>query len=425
MTVRKRQSVASALGHNVGHKKKPQRLTASRLATLGPGEHTDPGCQGLQLRVRERADGAARTWLFRYTWRGEWVRLTIGHHPGTSLVEAREIAHSLRKKISEGIDPRRARPQRNPKASPLPASGVTDKHSIEFLVSEFAERYLRTKRKRPEYAERILQKDVLPHWKGRDARTIEPPEVIELLDKIVDRGSSVMANRVASILTQLFKFGIHRQIVKTSPVQLLLRPGGKEKPRERTLTDDELRTYLNDPKAATRFQRLAHIITILLLTGQRRGELALARWSHVDFQACTWTIPDENSKTGKGHVVPLAGWAVAEFESLKRMAKGSSYVLPAENGEGPADPKLITRGVARCQSRMKELGIQSFTVHDLRRTVRTGLARLKIQPHVAERVLNHVQEIIPGTYDMHNYLDEKREALEKWEQHLRSLLVAH
>jgi integrase len=407
--------------------KTSRKLVASQLASLKPGDHTDPSTQGLQLRVRGKAGGTSRTWLFRYRWRGEWVRLTVGHYPGMDLADARQIAHALRRKIDEGIDPRRARPKRNPSTAPLPLSSTvatSDRHSIEFLASEFMERYVRPNRKRPEYAERILKADILPHWKGRDARTIEAYEVIELLDRIVDRGSLVMANRVAAILTQLFKFGIHRRIISASPVQLLYRPGGKEKPKERALSDDELRALLAEPKAATRYQRLAHALLALLLTGQRRGELALARWSDVDLKAKTWTIPAENSKTGRGHVVPLSDWACDEFAALKTLAKRSPFVLPANGGSRPIDPKQLTRGVARCQTRMQELGVSVFTLHDLRRTVRTGLARLKIAPHIAERVMNHAQEKIPGTYDVHDYMDEKREALDKWTAHLHALLRA-
>lgn len=401
-----------------------KRFTTASLGALAPGDHTDPSTQGLQLRVRDKARGASRTWRFRYTWRGEWVRLTIGHYPSMGLAEARETAHSLRKTLNEGIDPRRARPKRNPKASPLPLSSATSgdhKHTIEFLVSEFTERHLRATRKRPEYAERILQKDVIPEWAGRDARTIEPHEVIELLDRIVDRGSCVMANRVAAILTQLFKFGIHRRIVKASPVQLLYRPGGKEKPRERTLSDNELTTFLTNIDDACRSQRMARVLKILLLTGQRRGEIALARWSDIDLTAHTWTIPPEHSKNGRGHVVPLSDWAAAEFEALKRLARKSRFVFPNEDGTQAADPKLITRSVARCQAAFEKKGVKLFTPHDLRRTCRTGLARLKIEPHIAERVLNHAQEKMAGTYDMHDYLGEKREALEKWTEHLKQL----
>jgi integrase len=230
-----------------------------------------------------------------------------------------------------------------------------------------------------------------------------------------------MANRTAALLGQLFKFAIHRRIVSTTPVQLLYRPGGKEKPRERALSDIELRAFLANPTACTRYERLAHTILILLLTGQRRGELALARWSEIDYESRTWRIPDENSKSGRGHVVPLTDWAVREFEALQRSANRSRWVLPANGGEDHLDPKQLTRSVAKCQDRFQKQGIQPFTLHDLRRTCRTGLARLKIEPQIAERVLNHVQERVPGTYDRHDYLDEKRDALKKWAAYLEKL----
>jgi integrase len=395
------------------------------LATLPPGDHTDPASLGLQFRVRAKATGASRTWLLRYTWRGEWVRLTIGHYPAMSLVEARDRAQGLRKAIDDGIDPRRARPRRRQVPAALPLSSTPassdSKHSVEFLASEFLTRYVRPTRKRPEYAEAILDRDVLPTWRGRDARTIEPGEVIELLDGIVDRGSPVAANRTAALLGQMFKFGIHRRIVTSTPVQLLYRPGGTEKPRERALTDDELKAFLKNPKDATRFERLAHAMVVLLLTGQRRGELALARWSEIDFDAKTWRIPDENAKGGRGHIVPLSDWAIEEFQALQRLAKRSPFVLPANVGDKPIDPKQLTRSVAKCQKRFCDRGLAHFTLHDLRRTCRTGLSRLKVETHIAERVLNHAQEGIAGVYDVWEYMDEKREALDKWSAYLKGL----
>jgi integrase len=402
-----------------------KRLTASAVDALPPGRYTDPATTGLQLQVRATRSGSSRAWLFRYRWRGEWVRLTIGHRPSMSLAAARASAVANAGFLDKGIDPRRAQPKRRAKAAPLPlpsaVAGVDSGHSVDFLITEFTERYLKPSRKRPEYAEAILQRDVLKEWQGRDARTIKPREVIELLDRIVGRGSRVMANRTAAVLSQMFRFGIHRAIVDDSPVKLLMRPGGKEKPRERTLSDDELKVFLSDPVGATRFKRLAHVMQILLLTGQRRGELALARWSHIDFESKTWTIPDENSKTGRGHIVPLSNWAADEFERLKKSAGRSPWVLPALDKSAPLDPKQLTRSVAKCLKRFEERGIGAFTLHDLRRTCRTGLAKLKVEPHIAERVLGHAQEKIIATYDVHAYLDEKRAALEKWALRLREI----
>jgi integrase len=408
-----------------------KRFTATRLATLAAGRYKDPAQEGLYLLVRDRASGIpSRTWVHRIKHQGRDTYVPVGHFPETPLAEARTKVQEQREQVSKGIDPLTAAPRRRrPKALPSSTEAPpTDKHSIEFLAHEFMSGHIAEQHKHPAYTKRILDRDVLTRWRGRNARTIKPREVIELLDTIVARGSKIMANRTASTLDQMFTYGIHRDIVEESPVRLLYRPGGKEASRERCLTDDELKALLANPKDATRFERLAHVIVILLLTGQRRGELALAHWSDVDFDEKTWRIPDEHSKNGRGHTVPLSDWAIREFEALQRLAKHNRYVLPNETGDGPTDGKLWTRGVARCQPRMKKLGIEKFTLHDLRRTCRTGLSRLKkedgspaVAPHIAERVLNHVQEKIPGTYDTHDYMDEKRDALEKWANHIAGL----
>ena len=410
-----------------GHRQRtqPHRLVASRVAVLPPGTYTDPGQTGLQLRVRAKTGGFSRTWLLRFKFKGEETRILIGHFPQTTLDSARGEARRLRELAAQGIDPRRARARRRERPAPLGVSAdiaYSDKHTVDYLVCEFVERYLRPHRKRPEWAEAILKRDVLPAWRGRDARSINPGEVVEMLDGIVARGSPVAANRAASLVSQLFRFGIHRRIVTTSPVQLLYRPGGKEKPRERVLSDEELAAFLRAPLTCTRYERLAHVITTLLLTGQRRGELAAARWAEIDLQARTWTIPDENAKGGRGHVVPLSDWAVQEFAALKREAEGSPSVLPAAPGaDRPINAKQLSRSLAKCLGRFKARGIGAFTLHDLRRTCRTGLSRLKVEPHIAERVLNHVQPGVVGVYDRFAYIDEKREALKKWAAHLEGL----
>ena len=280
---------------------------------------------------------------------------------------------------------------------------------------------MRPHRKRPEYAENILNRDVLPHWGHRDARTIEPREVIALLDGIVDRGSPVQANRVYGIVSQMFRYGIHRQIVADTPVKLLYRPGGREKPRQRTLSDEELRIIVQDPQQAFRLERTGYIAMALLLTGQRRGDLASAQWKDVDFAKRLWRIPAENAKNNREHLVPLSDFAIEQFKGLKRLANRSPFVVPGADGSAPIDPKLMTRSIARCLARLKRRGVEPFTLHDLRRTCRTGLARLGIRPDIAERVLNHSVGRLIRVYDTYTYLDERREALDKWAHELRSL----
>jgi integrase len=397
-----------------------RRFVANTLSNLPEGDHTDPGMSGLQLRVR----GKARTWKYRTRFKGKWLRVTIGQLATMSLADARDEVRKLAGYVDQGIDPRTARPKSRRSLPAVPSTvAVAVKagpHSIETLCSEFLERFIEPRRKRPESVRYMLDHDILPVWRGRDARTIRPREVIELLDGIVERGAPVQANRVASILGQLFKFGIHRTIVEASPVQLLYKPGGIEKPRSRVLSEVELVTFLRDPQACTRFEKMSHVILVLLLTGQRRGELTRARWTDVNLEAKTWTIPEENSKTGRPHVVPLSDWAVEKFRALHRERGRSPFVLTGADGNSH-EPKLLTRALARCQKRFQARGVAPFTLHDLRRTCRTGLAKLKVQPHIAERVLNHVQDGIAAVYDVHSYIEEKRDALDKWSSYLRAL----
>jgi integrase len=402
----------------------PKTFTATRIATLPAGRYKDPGQKSLYLLVRERIDDKpSRTWLHRIKAKGGDTFLQIGHFPETSLEIARDTIRQQREQLSKGIDPKRAAPRRRAVRTPQPLScaAVGAEHSIETLAHEFIERHIKANHRRPEYSEAILAKHVLPEWAGRDARTIRPREVIELLDKVVASGRRVMANKVAALLGQLFKFGIHRAIIETTPVQLLMRPGGKEKPRSRALTDEELKAYLADPLACTRQARLSHVITVLLATAARRGELTLTRWRDIDFKARTWRIPAENAKTGVECIVPLSDMAIAELRKLANAAGKSPWVLPGKDASQHVEPRLLTRGVAKCLARFKSQGIKPFVLHDLRRTARTGLAKLKVAPHIAERCLNHAQEKIPGTYDVHDYMSEKREALEKWADHLSGL----
>lgn len=382
-----------------------------------PRDIYDPAFMGLQLRITPQAT----TWYYRYRWQGKRVRATLGSYPAMPLAEARAAALVASEHRKNGIDPRAA--GLNAAAAgdaPSPIDPAAPVHSIEALARDFLKR---SKRKRVDEIRRFVIKDIVLPWTGRDARTITRPEVIALLDRIVDRGAPVMANRVKDVLGQMFEHGMDRGIVDTNPVGRRYRPGDREKPRSRALTDAEIRTLILNLKPVFRSKQVQHALPLLLLTMQRRGELMAARWSDIDWSKKTWRIPDENAKTGKGHVVPLSEWALAEFAELKQLAGASPFVFPRAKGAPThSRPALVTLCLWRCQNRLRALGVGQFTVHDLRRTGRTGLAKLKVKRHTAERVLNHVQETIEGTYDVHDYAKEKRAALEKWSAYLRKLV---
>jgi integrase len=400
------------------------RLTSAAVEKRGAGTLTDPAVAGQMLRVRKTSTrGIVREFRFRYKFKGRTGVITLGHFPGLSLADARARAQQFRDLLREGINPRSAvnRPRSRTGAVDGPAAG--NSHNVAALIKDFTERHLRKRRKRPEYAERILQRE-LAGWSHRDARTIKPREVIDLLDAIVERPAPVMANRVAGLLSQMFRYGIHRQIVETSPVQLLFRPGGTERPRQRALDDQELAALLaNVDEVTKRAKRTGIAIRLILLTAVRRSELTGARWSELDLEAeaPVWEIPAGRTKTDVAFAVPLTRPAVEQFRRLKRLAGRSPWVFPAETGDGAVDPRLLTRSIARHLETFAGHKVGAFTLHDLRRTVRTGLAKLGIRPDIAERCLNHAQPGIIATYDVHHYQEEKRDALTRWADHLQEL----
>jgi Arm DNA-binding domain/Phage integrase central domain len=274
---------------------------------------------GLVLRV---ATSGSKVWLFRFKWEGVGTRVALGKFPAVGLAEARQLAVKNREWLDKGIDPRRAvdrlgggkREIRRPAPTNVNRSSEPDPHDfakrlattpkdsvpipdpddnsrVLFVAYEYIEKWFRAQGKNSKEACRMLRVDVLPKWYWRDARTITSREVIELLDTLVKRGAPVMANNLAQLPGHMFRFAIHRAIVANSPVQLLYRPGGKPRRRKRVLSEDELRSFVTHLPTICRTGKRAHVLMLLLLTMQRRGELALAQWDEFDFARKRWTIP--------------------------------------------------------------------------------------------------------------------------------------
>lgn len=157
---------------------------------------------------------------------------------------------------------------------------------------------------------------------------------------------------------------------------------------------------------------------LLLLTGQRRGEVTEMRWDQIDAQKRTWTIPAEMTKNSREHVLPLSDAALAVLKSVPRLSE--ARVFPARNN----DTNAIS-GFTRAKDRFDRLsGVTDWTIHDLRRTVATGLAQLGVAPHIIERVLNHVSGTfagVAGVYNRFQYQDEMRAALHLWAKHVEAI----
>ena len=206
---------------------------------------------------------------------------------------------------------------------------------------------------------------------------------------------------------------VDRGTIEASPVANLKAPT-KEVARDRVLTDDELSACWNS--AVSEGYPFAHFVQILILTGQRRGEVAKMRWSELDLEKGLWTLPGKRAKNAMTHIVPLAPMAIDILKSTPRFLN-SEFVFTTT---GTTPISGFGRLKARIDASMPP-DIEDWRFHDLRRTMATNMAMLRIQPHVIEAVLNHKNGVVSGVaavYNRHAYIDEKREALTAWADHV-------
>ena len=382
-------------------------------------EKSETNGHGLRIRVGRTG---TRTFVYVYRRYGKLHRLTIGEYPGTTLEMAHKLHSAARCAVRDGLDPKDLLPHYSNR------TGV-DGHTVAELADEWLDRYVRDHRKNWIEVERVLGKDVLPPWGDRKAATISRREVVELLDGIVDRGAPIQANRTYQMVQQMFEFGVRRAILETSPCVALDKPGGREPSRDRTLTDDEVKTFWVTLDQCEMTAALRTALRLLLVTAQRRGELANARWDAIDLDAKSWQIPAEDAKNGRAHTVPLSDLAISLLKELDSLVTAkaqnkdkekSEFILPSPTVKGfPIRAEAITRALTRNRPKFK---ISSFGVHDLRRTAASHMTALGVpRLHVA-KVLNHAESGVTAIYDRHDYAQEKREALQLWADHLQAIV---
>jgi integrase len=314
-----------------------------------------------------------------------------------TLAEARARARKLVDQAKEGIDPATAGAERR----------AQQRNTVAAVAEEYAERHLRRNLRSGRATERRLQREIVGAWGGRPIRSITRADVVRLVDGIADRGAGVMANRTLQIAGRFFTWAVKRSILEVSPATGVDLPH-RERPRERVLAEAEIRAVWRAFETmGWPFGRLGQL---LLLTAARRAEAAGMRWAEIDPVSTIWTIPAGRVKSGREHSLPLAPLALAILKACPRV-EGSPLVFPSSRADAGA-----VSGFSGALARIHELsGTSGWTWHDLRRTARSGMARLGILPHVAERVLNHaVGSQIERIYDLHRYLGELHRALTTW-----------
>ena len=335
--------------------------------------------------------------------------VTYGSFPDISLKQARDMHERAREQHAAGI---------------LGDSGSDTPQTVGELAEAFyADRIVPT-RKRPDIVRQVLDHDIIPAIGNLKLSAVNTLAVRRTVKVMVDRGAKSHAGRCLAILKQMFRFAVSISIMDSNPAESLDKAdlGAGDNRRDRVLSADEIRLLWEALEAHARLSMQVRVgLQLLVLLGIRSGELRQAKWS--DLSDGLLTIPVENQKinprqqkNAKSFLVPIDGFANGLFEQLRGL--DPVWIFPGS--AGCLSDRVLSKAVRRLLSSRLEIG--TFTPHDLRRTMRTGLSRLRVPPHIAELCLNHSLGTIIDTYDQHSYLDERRDALEQWSQHIQVVL---
>jgi integrase len=381
----------------------------------GPRKFTDIGIQALKataayyevvdvsgLRIGIQPTGA-KSFLTRYRRPDDrkTAKLTHGRYGLIGLAEARICHAEALAAVAAGTDPGRGQ------------EVVRHANNMEQHVTEFLERQRRlVGAGHLQQARLTLVDRAVVAWRGRPIDKITRRDVRELVEPLVETCGEYAANRAFEHLRKFFNEMVVRDVIATSPCAGLSRPTAKERARERILSDAEIVTLwhaldqVDNPVSAA--------IRVLLLTGQRRSEVADMPWTEVSGDE--WLLPATRAKNRRPHLIPLSPQARAVIEAQPRI---NGFVFASRGSR----INNFTRTKTKLDKIMRLN--EPWVIHDLRRSVASGMARLGIALPVIEKVLNHSSGTfagVAGIYQRHDFAGEKRAALQAWADHIDRLL---
>lgn len=354
----------------------------------------------------------------RYRYNGKQHRLDLGSYPNLSLKNARVEADRLRGELEKGYDPKQVKLKEK--------VSIKDAYTFDKLFYEWHEKFCIPNKESEHEIKRSFEIYVLPEIGKQNCDDVSAYQWLSLLEKVAKKSPSISA-RLLLNSNQCLKWGQRRGLVQNNYLlgisakhDLRIEKGVKE----RTLTDQEI--YLS--WYALERTRMAYknkiFLTLLLIYGCRVGELKLAKKSDFDFEKNIWTIPPENHKTGKKTKKPLVRPIVAGVKPylLEAMGLGDSeYLFTADGANRPLGETshlTMPNNIFQWLKRHKKIDLAHWSVHDLRRTMRTNMSTIA-QPHVCEIMLGHALPKIWGTYDKHDYLEDQAKAYNEWIDRLK------
>ena len=382
-------------------------LTSRRAPAAGRLTFTDRTVPGLAFRVSActtfNPEGR-RDWLLRYRPRRQAQKaVALGAYPAVSLSKARQRAGEIIAAAKRGVDlialeEREAEVRRAAEAKARPLSEIAS----AYLDSVKRLRSWRSVASR-------TRRHIIPKLGNKPIGEITRADVVEFLDDLErEEGLRHQVNRCRETLRAIFAYAIERELVTVNPI-VGVSKRKVEIPRDRTLTTDELTALWGAIEELPQVPRA--YFRVVLLTGARRNEVRGMAWPELDLDEGLWRLPAERNKSGRPFDIPLSLPVVETLRALPRIGP----MVFTLNGKRPmAVQKLIERV-------RSDAGLLDVRLHDLRRTLRTGLAELGVSFEVAERVLNHAMPGLQAVYNRHNYMAEKRTALTLWAERVLSL----
>ena len=360
----------------------------------------DAGCPGFGVKVTPKG---RKVFIVLYRTGGGGSKLrkyTIGPYGRVTLHQARVAAQRVFAAKLEGRDP--ASEKREAKRRV-----VADR--VEDLLETFIAQHLSQNRSGGEIS-RLLRREMGKPWAGRSIHEITKRDVVELISGIKQRGAPVAANKALKSVKTFLRWCVGRAVLDQSPAEGVPLPA-KEVARDRVLNDKELaQVILGARKIGGPY---GVIVELLALTGQRREEVAGLQRDELDLAHRVWTIPKQRTKNAKAHIVHLSNQSVA--------------VLKRVDQRGPLPGTKPFQDFSRAKRLLDQFsGVAGWRLHDLRRTCVSGMARLGIPPHIADKILNHNAGTISGVaavYQRHEFLSERQEALERWGAHVTHIVA--
>ena len=386
-------------------------LQKRKAPDTGRDEIFDTQVQGFGIRIGQRE----RAFFFIRRVNGEKARFSLGQYPGVSLARARAEALEILNQIKIGEDPREDIKQR--KQIIIGNAENTFGRLAERFLNEYA-----TGKKKPLRAQTVkgykwaLTGEPAVAWKKRTLASITDRDIIKVIDAFEAKKQFASARLLRAYLHRFFRWAVEKRMIDKNPASNIpLASDPSDFKRERILSTTELRKVL---ETADKLENPAKtFINMLAITGQRRGETALIKWSELDLDGDIpkWSIPAENAKNRLAHDVALPTQVVTNLRALPRLG---DYVFTTD-GKTPISG--FSKLKAKLDAGLIDCSLAHWTLHDLRRSCATGMADLGIGPHIIEAILNHVSGAksgVAGLYNRSKYDDERRSALAAWAKHV-------